>query len=158
MCLVFNFAPMKRSVFFIFLQKSHIRCTLLGRHRISLSICLCKELLNTSLDPVMGLVCSVHTVLQWAYMNLPTIWNIQCRRSDFCCSCWSDGTLTEDGLNGVANFIQKGKCNWILFHKSNTNLHISSQRRLMASPLFHPKCPNLADWKTGSIKIVGLKV
>ena len=39
---------------------------------------------------------------------------------------------------------------------NNTVLHIS--KRLMAYPLFRIHDPNLAGWKTGSNKFVGLKM
>ena len=62
------------------------------------------------------------------------------------------------GLNGVANFIEKGMCSWILFNKNLISFCLYSSERLMASPLFRIHDSNWRAGRPVQQKIVGLKM
>jgi hypothetical protein len=58
-----------------------------------------------------------------------------------------DNTGWVLGLNGVANFIEKGMCSWILVHKNLISFCLYSSQRLMASPLFRIQMTR--TWRSG---------
>jgi hypothetical protein len=61
-------------------------------------------------------------------------------------------------LNGVVNFILKGKCSRSIIHKNQKKFLLFHPYLIVAQALFRSIDLKMAGWKTGSRITVGLKM